>query len=80
MVTAETPWNDDQATSADPEFMTAVVGNMAAVGLPLLEHVTLPRNGDLKAQLERDRNPSMVVTAPLDGGVLEAAQALHPCR
>ncbi|WP_150211763.1 hypothetical protein [Streptomyces venezuelae] len=79
MVTAETPWNEDQA-GLDPEFMEAVVANMAAVGLPLLGHVTLPRGGDLQARLERDRNPSTVVTAPLDRGVLAAAQAIHPRR
>lgn len=51
---------------------------MAAVGLPLLKHVTMPRDGDLKARMERDRNPSTVVTEPLDHGVMQTAQATHP--
>ncbi|MFJ5548572.1 hypothetical protein [Streptomyces sp. NPDC093225] len=79
MITVETPWSGDQA-SPDREFVKAVMANMAAVGLPLLGHVTQPRNGDLKAQAERDRNPSTVVTTPLDQGVLAAAQAIHSRR
>ncbi|WP_411105288.1 hypothetical protein [Streptomyces sp. cmx-4-9] len=79
MVTAETRWTEDQP-SPDPEFVKAVKANMASVGLPLLGHVTVDRDGDLKARLERDRNPSTVVTAPLDHGVFAAAQAIHARR
>ncbi|MFJ8013738.1 hypothetical protein [Streptomyces sp. NPDC096339] len=59
----------------DPVFMEGGEENMAAVGLPLLGHITLDRN--LKNLLEQQNNPSMTATAKPDHGVVATAQAIR---
>lgn len=73
MVTSETVWNGDAPARPDPGFVRAVGEDMAAVGLPLLGHVTLTRDLD---KLVQQRRPATAVTARPDHGVVAVAQAI----
>ncbi|MCX5300305.1 hypothetical protein OG898_28125 [Streptomyces sp. NBC_00193] len=75
MVTSETHWPEDAPARPEPEFVKAVEENMAAVGMPLLGHITL--NRELDNLLERQRRPATAATARPDHGVVNAAHAIH---